>query len=329
MPSALRRGAHGRRRRRSLAASSSASRRDARASAGSGPGASATRPGRRAARPARGVGSSRAAASSARSSVVERVLAAAERPRASARGRSSSGGRATRVGGRVDLAERLRAASVDGARGVARAVVVARRRGSRRSTAVGAGARRGVGHAVPQLERALEERGRLAVGVDASAARPAPHGGRERGGLVAGGGVVVRDRGGEPRAARPAGDAAPRARRRARGAARRARPGSRSSYDDLAQQRVAERVARRRRRRRAMWLGDRLAQRVAQLARRRAPLASPSSRVVERGWPTASERAATSCAGAGQALDAEHQRVAQRLRQRAAAVERRPRAAPR
>ena len=123
--------------------------------------------------------------------------------------------------------------------------------------------RLGVRHAVPQLERALEQRPRLAVRVDALGGRRGVHRPLERGGLLAGGGEVVGDGGGEHRARLLVDALLERAREREvqRGALAR----QQVVLHDLAQQRVAEAVA-------AVVVGDedvavdRLAQRVAQRA---------------------------------------------------------------
>ena len=102
--------------------------------------------------------------------------------------------------------------------------------------------RRGVGHAVPQLERALEQRARLAVRVHALGRRGGAHGRGERRRLVAGGGVVVGDGGGQHRAGATRRSAPPAPRASARCSAARS-PGQQVVLDDLAQQRVAEPVA--------------------------------------------------------------------------------------
>ena len=169
---------------------------------------------------------------------------------------------AARLGRLVDererpLGERDRAREVVG-------VEVARGGALEQVGLVGAGQRRGVGHAVPQLERALEQRGALAVGLHLHRGDAGAHGGRQRGRLVARGEVVVRDRGRAlgARAARRRGRLLERARQRAVQLG--ALAGQQVVVHRLAQQRVAQRVAV------AVehddLAGDRLAQRLAQRA---------------------------------------------------------------
>ena len=154
-----------------------------------------------------------------------------------------------------------------------------------------AGARLGVRHAVPQLERALEQRLRLAVRVDALGGRRGVHRPLERGGLLAGGGEVVGDGGGEDGAGLLVDALLERARERQvqRGALAR----QQVVLDHLAQQRVPEAVA-------AVVVGDedvavdRLAQRVAQRALVEAAGLASSGWSVR--WPTATSRR-ISCAG--------------------------------
>ena len=106
---------------------------------------------------------------------------------------------APRLGGLVDerertLRERRRAMQVVGVEG---------RRGCllQQGRLVGAREGRGVRDAVPQLQRALEQGGSLAVGVDGDRGVAGAHRGGERGRLITRGVVVVGDRGRALRAA--------------------------------------------------------------------------------------------------------------------------------
>ena len=144
---------------------------------------------------------------------------AAARGASRSRIRRRAPGRASRVELRERrAAERLRAARLGRERHAASAARVSS------PDAVGAGRLGGLGHLVPQLERALEQRRRLAVGVDAlgrlaaRTPRPARPGGRPPAAkwcATAGGATGASALG-----------ARPRARARASGAALRARPGA-------------------------------------------------------------------------------------------------------
>ena len=178
--------------------------------------------------------------------------------------------------------------------------------------AVDARARLRVGHPVPQLERPLEQRLRLAVGVDALGGRRRAHRPLERGGLLAGGAVVVGDRGGQHARRRRARSSARASARWSGGALAR----QQVVLDDLAQERVPEAVG--------PVLGhedvavDRLAQRVAQRALVEAaglgqqPVVEP---LADGNEPQQLLR------GLGQLLDPQHQRVAQRVRRGAEPVD--------
>ena len=179
----------------------------------------------------------------------------------------------------------------------------------------GAGQRLGVGHAVPDLQRALEQPGGLAVGVDARGGLRRVDAGAQRGRLVARRAVVVRDAGADPRAVAARLDAALE-----RAGEREVQLGvlarQQVVVDDLAQQRVAEAVQ-------AVLAGDDqvagggLAQRDAQVGR--VELAGVGEQRVV-GPLGDREQPQDLLGGLGQALRAEHQRVAQRRRQRGAAV---------
>ena len=178
-----------------------------------------------------------------------------------------------------------------------------------------AGAHLGVGHAVPQLERALQQRHRLAVRVDALGGAGRVHRPLERGGLLAGGGEVVGHGGGQDGAGLLVDALLERAgERQVEGGAL---TGQQVVLDHLAQQRVAEAVA-------AVVVGDqdvvvdRLAQRVAKRALVEAA-GLRQQRVV--GALGNGDEPQDLLRGLGQALDAQHQRVAQRVRRGAAAVE--------
>ena len=187
-----------------------------------------------------------------------------------------------------------------------------RRRGRSRPPLAASGTR---GHSV---ERALEQRAGLAVGVHALGGVGGADRRHERLALRAGRQVVVRDAGGDQRVlAALRGLVLERARERA-GAARRAR-----------------RAAGRRGRPRAAARGGTGSGRAAsatitfdsrRLAQRGAHLGGVEpARLGEHGVRRARARrrapAATSCAGCAEPLDPHHQRVAQRARQPAATVE--------
>ena len=146
---------------------------------------------------------------------------------------------------------------------------------------VRAGERGGVGHARPQLERALEERRALAVGLDVHRRPAGAHRGGQRGRLVPGREVMVRDRGCALRAGRRAG----LARLREPPVQVGALAGQQVVVHGLAQQRVAERVAI------AVGhddvSGHRLAQGVAQRARLQLRDGLEHRRARAARWPTA------------------------------------------
>ena len=181
--------------------------------------------------------------------------------------------------------------------------------------AVGAGALLRVGHAVPQLECALEQRLRLAVRVHALGGRGGADRPLERLGLLAAGGVVVGDRGGQDRAfafLEPVPQRLGEPQVQGRPLA-----GQQVVVDDLAQQCVAESVP-------AVVAGeqdvalDRLAQGVAQRALVEAADLGEHGvleSLADRDDPEDLLR------GIGQPLDAQHQRVAQRVRRRSEAVD--------
>ena len=178
-----------------------------------------------------------------------------------------------------------------------------------------AGALLGVGHAVPELERALEQRARLAVRVDALGRRRRVDRPLERGRLLAGGGEVVGDGGGQHGAGLLVDPLLQRARQRQ--VERRPLAGQQVVLHDLAQERVPEAVA-------AVVVGDEdvavdgLAQRVAQRALVEA--AGPGQQRMV-GPLADGDEPQDLLRGLGQVLDAQHQRVAQRVRRGAAAVE--------
>ncbi len=181
--------------------------------------------------------------------------------------------------------------------------------------AVGAGPLLGVGYAVPQLERALEQRLRLAVRVDALGGGGGVDRPLERLGLLAAGGVVVGDGGRQHRAGALLEPVAERLGEPQ--VQRRPLAGQQVVVDHLAQQRVPEPVP-------AVLTGeqdvalDRLAQRVAQRALVEAADLG-EHRVLE---PLADGHDAQDLLrGLGEALDPQHQRVAQRVRGGAEAVD--------
>ncbi len=165
----------------------------------------------------------------------------------------------------------------------------------------------GVRHAVPQLERALVERRRLAVGVHPLGGLACPHRPLERGGLVAGRRVVVSDGGRVVGAFVLLLDAGQREVQLG------ALAGQQVVRDHLAEQCVAHPVA-------ALGVGldeaggDPVAQRVPQ--RRQLQL-------LERAMAQASGHGQVAqhlLRGRREPLDAQHQRLAQGGRERAAAV---------
>ena len=172
------------------------------------------------------------------------------------------------------------------------------------------------GHPRPQVERALEQRARLAVGVDALGGVGGAHGRDERLALAAGREVVVGDAGGDDRVLAGLGDLGLE-----RAGEREVQLGvlarQQVVVDDLAQQRVPELVA-------TAGVGDdhvglrRLAHHRAQLG------AAEATRVGEhvvREDARGREQPQHLLRRLAQALDPHHQRVAQRRRQPAAAVE--------
>jgi hypothetical protein len=182
--------------------------------------------------------------------------------------------------------------------------------------AIGAGERFGLGHAVEQLESPFVQRRGLAIGMHALGRRGGAHRGPQRGRLIAGGRVVVGDRGGQV----DAEAVAVGARLERAGQAqvdRRALAGQQVVVDDLAQQRVAEAIA-------ALGaddedvVGDRLAQRLVQ-RRVLEPGRGGEQLVVE--LLADGDDAQDLLRRRREPLDADHQRIAQRRRQAAAAVE--------
>src|SRR6185503_13539381 len=107
-----------------------------------------------------------------------------------------------------------------------------------------AGQRGGVGHVVPQLERPLEQGGGLAVGVQLVGGGRGLDRGGKRGRLVARGGVVVGDAGGDECVGRALLERTGELEVQLGLLA-----GQQVGFDDLAQQRVAEGVA-------ALLVGD-------------------------------------------------------------------------
>ena len=234
-------------------------------------------------------------------------------------GRAARSRNAARSGSasRVDLGDR-------GARERERARGLARVGGGRRGVAqhvdaVAARALLGVGDAVPQLQRALEVALGLAEGEHAlgGQARPRPRrraraatscaafqwqariAGDRRGGRVAHQLAARVDGLGEPRVQRAA-----LARQQV-------------AVDGLADQRVAERV-RLARAGHEHLVGDRLAQARAAARPRRGRTARRAARGASGARPRSTRT--TSCAAAGQPLDARDEQVAQRLGQLLAAV---------
>ena len=179
----------------------------------------------------------------------------------------------------------------------------------------GAGERLGVGHPVPDLQRPLEQPGGLAVGVHAGGGGGRLHAGAQRRRLIAGRAEVVRHPGGDPDVLGAGGGAA------LEGAGERevqlrVLAGEQVVVDDLAQQRVAEAVH-------AVGARD------DQVARRGLAHRDPQLGGVEPagvgeqrvvGALGDGEHAQDLLRGVGEPLGADHQRVAQRRRQRAAAV---------
>jgi hypothetical protein len=174
-----------------------------------------------------------------------------------------------------------------------------------------------VGDAIPELERSRVQRRRLAVGVHGLRGLRGPDARGERLRLVPGGVVVVRD----PRrqvgaAMRGHALGAPLQRAREREVQLGALAGQQVVDDDLAQQRVAERVA-------AFLVGDHelggdgFAHRVAQRARV-DPGGLGEDRVIQP--PAGCEHPQRLLGVRGQPLDPQHQRVAQGRRERAAPV---------
>ena len=181
--------------------------------------------------------------------------------------------------------------------------------------AVGAGQRLGVRHLVPQVERAVEQRRHLAVGVHALGGRRGAHRGGQRRRLVARRGEVMGDGGGGLRA----GTVVEMLLQRPRQAQMQlgALGGKQVLLDDLAQERVAES-------RDAVVLHDQdvrvdgLAQRVAQRAR--LEVARLLQQAMIEPLPDGDEPQQLPHA-LGEPLDPQHQRVAQRVGCRAASVE--------
>ncbi len=174
-----------------------------------------------------------------------------------------------------------------------------------------------LGHLLPELERTLQQRRRLADRVDALGRVGGADGRRQRRGVVAGVVPVMGDLRGEMGVGRLLrGDPLLQ---RARDGAVQLGPLARQQIVEqhLAQQRVAEAVA-------VVLVGDddragdRLAQRVAQGARvERARLTDSSSWSIAAGDQQPQQLLRVG----REPLDPQHQRVAQRRRQRAAAVE--------
>jgi hypothetical protein len=170
-------------------------------------------------------------------------------------------------------------------------------------------------HALPEPQRAFAQRERLVERVHPLGRRRGSHRGGERGRLVARGQPVVGDLGGQVHALALALD---RLLQGARDGAVQLGPLARQQVvvDHLAQQRVAEAVA-------AVGVRDRdlaahgLAQPLAQLAG--VEVGQVAQQVVVQRL--AGEPAQDLLGGFGQPLHAQHQRVAQRRRQRPAAVE--------
>ena len=232
-----------------------------------------------------------------------------------ARESSSSRSAATpRLALLVDLAERLPQQRL----GAAVGAVVDQRpaRAPHQLDAVAADLRHRVGHARPQVERALEQRAGLAVGVDALRGVGGAHGRHERLALAAGREVVVGDAGRDERVlAGLRGLGLERARQRQ--VQLRVLARQQVVVDDLAQQRVAELVAPARVGDDHVGLGG-LAHDGAQLG---AAEAAGVGEHVVRQDPRGGEQPQHLLGRLAEALDPHHQRVAQRRRQAAAAVE--------
>jgi len=182
--------------------------------------------------------------------------------------------------------------------------------------AVGARERLRVGDAIEELDRALEQRRRLAVGVNALGGAGGEHRRAQRRRLVAGRGEVVGDLGGEVDA-QPLALGARLERLREAQVERRALPGQEVVVHHLAQQRVAEAIA-------PVGVdgddvvGHRLAQRLAQGRRLEA---GPGAQELVVELLAHGNDAQDLLRGRGQPLDAHHERVAERRGQRAPAVE--------
>ena len=176
--------------------------------------------------------------------------------------------------------------------------------------------RLGVGHARPQLQGALVQGRRLAVGMDLIGLVGRPHGGGEGRRLVAGREVVVGDARRQPRAA-PLRLHAVLERPGQREVQFGVLAGQQVVVDDLAQERVAEGVV-------ALVVGRddvagrRLAQGLAQRARLEAR-GLGQQRVVQAA--TGRDHAQHLLGVLRERLDADHERVAQRRGQLAAPVE--------
>ena len=244
---------------------------------------------------------------------LARVGGAPERP-LRARQQLEQVGRPARLGVVVDVVDRdpqQRLRAPVGAVADERAA-----RAAQQAVAVAARLRGGVGHPRPQLERALEQRARLAVGVHALGGVGGADGGHERLALRAGLQVVVRDAGGDQRVlAGLRGLVLERARQRQ--VQLRVLAGEQVVVDDLAQQRVAELVA-------AALVGDDHV-RLRRLAQRGADLGGVEpARLGEHGvgeHAPGREHPQHLLRRLAEPLDPHHQRVAQRARQPAATVE--------
>ena len=173
----------------------------------------------------------------------------------------------------------------------------------------------GIRNAMPQLERALEQRRRLAVGIRAGGGRRGAHRGGQRRRLVTGGGEVVGDGGRGLRAGAVVEALIERARERQ--VQLRALAGEQVLGDHLAQEGMAEPI-------RAVVPDDQdvtldgLAQRVAERPRLQAARLLQQRMIellADRDEPQQLLR------GPGQPFGAQHERVAQRVRRRAAPVE--------